>query len=247
MPRNWNVVLLALLFSLVAIVAPTPARADLSGGHWEKIAERTVNFNGKLDVDTIPIGAGAGVYKALQLKVANDDLIVVDMKVLFGNGTTWAAPINRVIFNKDQRSKIIDLPGDIRIIQAVQLRYADRPGGASARVELLGYDTTVRLGSQAVNGKGDWDSFPVSVSGQYRFLILNVKNSAMKVEAMRITFADGGAPVNLTGLPQTFTAGQSRVLDLPGNARAIKRIELKYSDLNTRDTRTPVIDIFGVP
>lgn len=247
MRRNWNLVVLALLMMLVAVVAPKTARADLTGGHWEKIAERTVNFNGKLDVDTIPIGAGAGVYKALQIKVERDDLIIREMKVLFGNGTVWTAPVTNVVFGKDSRSRVIDLPGDIRIIQAVQFKYQDRPGGATARLELHGYDTTVRLGSQAVNGKGDWDSFPVSSSGQYRFLVLNVKNSAMKVEALRITFADGGVPVTLNGLPQTFTAGQSRVLDLPGNARAIKRIELKYSDLNTRDSRTPVLEIFGVP
>lgn len=247
MRKAWSWLVLAVVVMIAALVMPSTASAQLTGGHWEKIAERTVNFNGKVDVDTIPVGAGAGIYKALQIKVANDDLIVLEMKVLFGNGTTWNAPVNRVIFNKDQRSKIIDLPGDIRIIQAVQFKYADRPGGATARLELHGYDTTVRLGSQTVNGKGDWDSFPVSSSGQYRYLVLNVRNSAMKVEALRITFADGGAPVTLSGLPQTFSIGQSRVLDLPGNARAIKRIELKYSDLDTSDRRTPLLEIFGVP
>lgn len=247
MRKAWSWLVLALVVMVAALVMPSTAEAQLTGGHWEKIAERTVNFNGKVDVDTIPVGAGAGIYKALQIKVANDDLIVLEMKVLFGNGTTWSAPVNRVVFNKDQRSKIIDLPGDIRIIQAVQFKYADRPGGATARLELHGYDTTVRLGAQTVNGKGDWDSFPVSASGQYRYLVLSVRNTAMKVEALRITFADGGAPVTLTGLPQTFSAGQSRVLDLPGNARAIKRIELKYSDLDTSDRRTPLLEIFGVP
>lgn len=247
MRKGLNWIVLALVVMVAALVVPTSAQAQLTGGHWEKIAERTVNFNGKVDVDTIPVGAGAGVYKALQIKVANDDLIVLEMKVLFGNGTVWSAPVNRVVFNKDQRSKIIDLPGDIRIIQAVQFKYADRPGGATARLELHGYDTTVRLGSQAVNGKGDWDSFSVSSSAQYHYLVLSVKNSAMKVEALRITFADGGQPVSLSGLPQSFTAGQARVLDLPGNARAIKRIELKYSDLNSADRKTPVLEIFGVP
>ena len=47
-------------------------------------------------------------------------------------------PNTRVVFSKDSRSRIIDLPGNKRVIKRVEFKYRDLPGGGKAKVELWG-------------------------------------------------------------------------------------------------------------
>lgn len=134
MSRSWPVYVFALLLSLVASFSVTPARAD-APGRWEKLGERTVD--GKIDKDVIQVGRDDGLFTAIQVKVEGSALQMFDIKVVFGNGESFE-PKTRLVFEKDTMSRVIDLPGNKRVIKRVEFKYGNLPGGGNARVELWG-------------------------------------------------------------------------------------------------------------
>ena len=100
---------------------------------WEKLGERTVN--GKADRDTIAVGGKEGRFRSIQIKVEHSALEMFDVLVTFGDGTTFSPP-TRLVFNNGDISKVIDLPGDKRVIRKVDFKYGNLPGGGNAQIEL---------------------------------------------------------------------------------------------------------------
>jgi hypothetical protein len=71
------------------------------------------------------------------LLVGESDLELIDMVIQFGNGQRWAPGV-RHFFREGSRTRAIDLPGQVRFIEGVELVYRNLPGGGRARVELWG-------------------------------------------------------------------------------------------------------------
>ena len=131
MQRSWFAVVFTLMVGFVMSFA-LPAHAD---GDWQKLGERTVN--GRIDKDVIEVGADDGLFTAIQVKVEGSALDMYDIKVVFASGKPFS-PSTRLRFNKDSSSRVIDLPGDKRVIKRVEFKYGNVPGGGNARVELWG-------------------------------------------------------------------------------------------------------------
>lgn len=70
-------------------------------------------------------------------RVTGSDVVVRDVVVIFGNGTTFSPP-NQLVLNQGSRSGVIDLPGDERTVQRIDFRYGNLPGGGRAHVEVFG-------------------------------------------------------------------------------------------------------------
>jgi hypothetical protein len=104
---------------------------------WDKLGERWVS--GRVDRDVIRVGRRDGTFVALAIVVEHSALEVFDMVVLFGDGTRWS-PNLRAVFGPGSSSRVIDLPGGARVIEAVEFRYGNLPGGGKAQVELWGFD-----------------------------------------------------------------------------------------------------------
>lgn len=119
----------------VAHADPTPAPQQAAQYRWEKLGERHVDA--KADKDVITVGRDDGVFTAIQLQVDGSALAMFEIKVVFGNGETFE-PNTRVVFGKDTRSRVIDLPANTRVIKRVEFKYRDLPGGGKAKVELWG-------------------------------------------------------------------------------------------------------------
>ena len=107
----------------------------LSAKYLVRSLERTVN--GGVDRDVIHVGSDDGTFTSVQIKVECSTLRMFDMKVFFGDGSVYDVPTARV-FDKDTRSRVIDLPGNRRVIKRVEFKYGNLPGGGNARVELWG-------------------------------------------------------------------------------------------------------------
>ena len=126
------------VFPLLAL-APATASADppaaVADGKWEKLGERTVN--GKMDKDTFTVGRDDGVYTAIRIKVEGSTLKMFDVKVFFANGEVFDVK-TPLYFDKDSATRVIDLPGNKRIIKRVEMKYGNVPGGGNARIELWG-------------------------------------------------------------------------------------------------------------
>ncbi len=110
----------------------TSGHSQVQGG-WEKLGAREVD--GKADHDTIAVGREDGKFSAIQIQVDGSKLEMFEIKVTFGDGSVFE-PKTRLVFDKDSRSRQIDLPGDKRHIKKVEFKYGNLPGGGRAKLEL---------------------------------------------------------------------------------------------------------------
>jgi len=128
--------ILALVLSACAVTpAPAPVTVVDAAPRWERLGERVVN--GAVDRDVIHVGRAEGRFHRLQVTVENSALEMFDMLIVFGDGSTYSPP-TRLVFERNTRSRVIDLPGNARVIRRVEFRYGNLPGGGRAHVELWG-------------------------------------------------------------------------------------------------------------
>ena len=123
--------MLAGVFALGAALTPIQAFA----ASWVDLGSRTVNLF--FDHDTIRVGAGAGLYTDVRVKVAGNTVFIRDMNITFSNGSHYDVPL-RFTFLPGTASRVISLPGAVRHIRRVDFSYTKLPGGGTAVVTLQG-------------------------------------------------------------------------------------------------------------
>lgn len=98
-----------------------------------------------------------------------------------------------------------------------------------ARVEATtGWD---KLGERWIEGKRDRDAIHVGRDeGRYTRIMLVAEHSALELFDIVVTFGNGDTYSPDTRLVFDQST-RSRVIDLPGGARAIKRVDLRYANL----------------
>jgi hypothetical protein len=238
--------------------APPPvAQVQIDTKGWALLGEQTVQ--GKRDKDVILVGKYEGKFDQLQLVVLDSDIELKDLTVHFGNGEKWS-PALKHSFKEGQRSKVIDLPGNNRTISKIELLYANTPGGGKAKVAVYGRDKKAApqlppngnpgplpptmpaafdskgwtmLGEQSVDGRRDKDTIKVSkYAGQFDQLTMVVLDSDLELRDFVIKFGDNDKEKWSPNFKQVFKEGQrTRVIDLPGNDRVIKKIDLSYANI----------------
>lgn len=238
MHRTLRSFVLAVVPALVVVSSSLPAVAQeaVAGspapGRWELLGSRTVD--GKIDRDAIAVGRDDGLFDAVQLKVEGSDIVLLDLKIVFGNGEVFE-PKTRLVFNQGSKTREIALPGKKRAIKRVEFRSANLAGGGRARVEAWGRDLTPPrwdvLGERQVNGRVDRDAIQVGAEeGEFRAIQLKVTGSSLIMSEVKIVFENGQVFEPKTRL--VFDKNTStRVIDLPGNKRKIKRVEFRYGNL----------------
>jgi hypothetical protein len=231
-----------------------PKKAVWDNKGWTYLGEQLVH--GKRDHDTIKVGKDAGVFNKITIVVEDSDLQMYDVIVKFGNGESFE-PKTKLHFKEDSRTRAIDLPGNARWIEKVEFYYGNLGRRGKARVELWGQhiaetppiidrpETTpppppppmwreygwTLLGERTVKGRRDRDVIQVPAY-QGRFDQLTFKASDHDVEVTKITiwFASGKKAVIKDA--HFFKEGsRTRTIDLPGNKKRIKKIELRYKNI----------------
>jgi len=206
-------------------------KSDSTSVGWKKLGERDVN--GKADKDVIKVGADDGVFTAIQIKIEGSSLTMQDIKVVFGNDETFE-PKTKLTFDKDTTTRVIDLPGDKRTIKRVEFKYGNLPGGGKARVELWAKAAAVpfqKLGERDVNGKNDKDVINVGGDdGVFTAIQVKVEGSSLVMNDIKVVFANGETFEPKTKLVFDKDSA-TRLIDLPGNKRVIKKVEFKYGNL----------------
>jgi hypothetical protein len=121
---------------LVFLLVSTIAGAAQRSGRWELLGERQVDFRN--DHDQIDVGRRGGPFKELQLRVKNAPIEIFNMVVTFENGQTFK-PNLRHRFEKGSGSRVIDLPGERRIIKRIDFYYKSlSPRKGKGVVSVLG-------------------------------------------------------------------------------------------------------------
>lgn len=230
---------------------PKPVVVNWDSTGWTKLGEREVN--GRVDNDRIEVGRYEGKFSKLTIVVRDSDLEMIDFAVKFARGPEWRPNVTQY-FRENQRTRVIDFPGDERTIKYIDFKYRNLPGGGRAKVEVWGYRSDgpssqapqpgrawddrgwTMLGERTVDGRGrrggaDRDRIEVGRrEGKFRKLTVVVLDSSLEMQDMEVKFGRGE---NFRpDVRQTFNEGsRTRVIDLPGDDRVIKWIEFRYRNL----------------
>ena len=108
-------------------VRPCMRNEDISG---------RLPCDGSVDHDSIKVGRSDGSFRAIPLRVSGGAINFEHVVVRFGNGTHEEIPI-RAHIPDGGHTRAIDLPGDRRMIQSVDLRYSK--GNWSRRPKVILY------------------------------------------------------------------------------------------------------------
>ena len=234
----------------VALLPIATSRAD---DGWELLGSRRVSFAAERDV--IEVGIREGMYTAMRIEVVGGILDMYNIRLTFGNGDTWS-PDTRVAFREGSWSRTIDLPGPARVIRRVEFWYRSTLRRGQATVRVFGRSVSgatdlaaapaappalapdpvpapgVRgdwdhLGMRQVDFRVDHDAVVAVGRGAFRSLRIDVEGGDLEMFDVKVTFGNGE-----TFSPATrvyFREGtRSRVIDLPGAARIIRRIDFFY-------------------
>lgn len=106
-------ILFFALFSFLVLSFALPPK-------WEKLGSRKVNFG--IEKDVIAIGAHEGAFTKLKIQVTGGDLDLKSMVVHFKNGDKKDIGLKHN-FTKGSSSRVIDLPGNKRLIQKISFVY----------------------------------------------------------------------------------------------------------------------------
>ena len=114
------------LFSLSLLLVMTSftlKEKQIQKGKWVQLGTRTVDMG--LDHDEILVTAAEGGFTKLKIHVAKAPLHIVNCKVVFGNGEEINLDIKHD-FAKGSETRIVDLPGDKRIIKKIIFNYKSK-------------------------------------------------------------------------------------------------------------------------
>lgn len=125
--------LLALGGTAVAAALPQAAEAAPT---WVRLGSRRVNR--LLDVHRIAVGAGAGTFRRIRLRVRGNNLLMYRLTLRYANGRTEQLPV-RALIPQGGYTRAIDLSGNRRFIRSVEFAYGKLPNGAGPTfVDLYG-------------------------------------------------------------------------------------------------------------
>ncbi len=223
---------------------------------WVLLGESVVN--GSRDKDKIMVDRNDGKFRKLTVVVLDSDLEMLDMDVKMGKGKPFSPDV-RQVFRENTRTRVIDLPGDDRVIKSIEFHYRNLAGGGRARVQVWGSLGTTpapvpptpvpqpapqptpapawnangwsMLGEAIVNGSRDKDKIMVGRDdGKFRQLTVVVLDSDLEMLDMEVKMGKG-KPFS-PDVRQVFRENtRTRVIDLPGDDRVIKWIEFHYRNL----------------
>ena len=226
---------------------PRPPVVNWDSKGWTLLGTREVD--GRVDRDRMEVGRYEGKFSKMTIVVRDSDLEMVDFSVKFARGPEWRPSVAH-FFRENQRTHVLDFPGDERVIKYIEFKYRNLPGGGKAKVEVWAWRTDgataqnpaptwdqngwTMLGEQSVGGgrKGDRDRVLVGRDeGKFRQITIVVLDSDIELYDVKIKFGRG--PVFDPQIKSTvFREGsRTRVIDLPGDRRVIKTIDFAYRNL----------------
>lgn len=115
MYKTKTIALMEFLFDLV-----TPDHRSVAEREWDYLGE--ANVDGQVDHDNIRVTAAEGRFRAIRMRVENAPIRFHRVVVHYGDGKSQPIMI-RTRINPGRETRVIDLPGDRRVIQSVEFWY----------------------------------------------------------------------------------------------------------------------------
>ncbi len=98
--------------------------------NWELLGKQSVGFG--VDHDTIRVGRHEGRFEKIALEVTDNDVEILDLKVFFRPGRRRTCSVREFI-RAGARTRPLDLIGDDRVIDRIELVYRTRGPAAGMR------------------------------------------------------------------------------------------------------------------
>ncbi len=112
---------MSIKFFLAVLIGTSAMSFTLEhDGRWELLGSRRINY--QVDRDEILVTRAEGVFSAIQLRVKRSPINMHKLAVHYGNGEVDEIDL-RESFRAGSSSRVIDLPGNKRIIKKVVMWY----------------------------------------------------------------------------------------------------------------------------
>lgn len=98
------------------------------------------------------------------------------------------------------------------------------------------------LGQAHVDSRADHDRITVNAGGAFRQILLEVQGGAVEFNRVVVHFENGGDH-EVQVRDRIRSGGRTRAIDLPGDRRRIRSIEMWYEKGNWR--RRPAVKLYG--
>lgn len=215
----------------LAVMAGVPARAD-----WQRLG--TVVFDDPFLRQVVQIPPGMGPMTDVRFAVTGNDVEIASLTITYGNGQSDDVPV-RAVFQAGSTSRAVPLPGvrgrNIRNVTVVYRAHG------KARFDVFGNSSGAgggtagwtQLGCQPVGFMVDHDAIAVGgQEGGFKSIRLRVAKAPVEIFDVVVTFGNGQRQ-KLAVRSAIPAGGSTRALDLAGQVRGIKRIDLLYRSIPT--------------
>ncbi|MGB1104668.1 MAG: hypothetical protein ACPG21_13725 [Crocinitomicaceae bacterium] len=116
------------LFSTVILLTGQALATNLKAkapGDWERLGEKIVNM--RADHDVLMVTHHEGFYTKVRFGIRKAPVHIHNIRIVFGNGNDKNIVINKRI-EPGTCTRVIDLPGNKRIIRKIKMNYKTVPG-----------------------------------------------------------------------------------------------------------------------
>lgn len=238
---KWFYKVSAVMVFASIIGSPAFAQGARPGqGEWEHLG--CLNVGLRPDRDVLDVTRRQGAFSAITLYAVGNDVNVVDLKVVYGNGRPDDIRL-RSRLAEGQRTKPIDLEGRERFIDRIELvSKIERRGGGegAASICISGLKFEKRRFGGGGGGRGGWeelgcagvsfskdrDIIPVGRrEGIFKSIRLAAFGNDIDIDRLRVIYGNG-QPDEIRVRSILREGAETRPLDLKGNGRRIDRVEL---------------------
>jgi hypothetical protein len=210
-------------------------------GKWERLG--CENVGRRRDRDEIKVGRREGRFSAIRLEAEGNDVSILDLKVVYANGTPDDIRVRSELREGD-RTRPLDLKGRDRAIDRIEIvskRDFKGKGRGKARVCVYGREADRRsaegrdrggdwqdLGCKSVGFLGDRDVIKVGRrEGRFKAIKLSVSGNTVYMNDLKVVYSKG-SPDDIRVRSEIKEGRETRPLDLKGRERSIDRIEMVY-------------------
>ncbi len=256
--------ILIILFALTgSIYAQTPELQLNDKTGWHKIAEKKVDFSRDRDEFTV---MGADRFASLKLFVNGAAISIYDLEVYFENDTKQVIEVRSPI-KAGGESKKFDLAGTERKIKKIVLVYKTIPNQKEekASVEIWGMKTNEipvksnvempgmvvsdrtgwhKMGERTINWKMDHDEILVIGADRFASIKFVAAFASIDLKSVEVVYESGDSQKIILNNP-IMVGTESKVIDLNGGERRIKKIVFLYKTLANQNTEKALVEVWG--
>jgi len=104
-----------------------------------------------------------------------------------------------------------------------------------------------KIGTTTVDFQRDTDAISVMGADRFAAIRFKVENASVNLVSLKVYYEDGTSEDVSTNFPFLVQApGESRVIDLKGGERSLKKVQFTYSTVNNKKDKKAHVELWGL-